>query len=168
LNALWFGHPTNIIYLIEFLRKFENSKIEKLTIVTSKLNQKDQEFIKSLNKKIKYEFYEWEINFYQKKKLKCNISLIPSDTSDGRKNGVSNNRLITSIALGLVPVVTIVDSYKEYSEYLLNIDEITSAEKYVNINSLLIKKQKQILENYKSDVIQKKWLDLILMGMKKI
>jgi hypothetical protein len=161
ISALWFGHPTNLKYLFNFLTK--NKHVEKLKIVTSPINEKEKVLIKNINKKIKIDFYEWEPNFYSKLKLDCNICLIPSDINDMKKNGVSNNRLITAYALGLIPIVTVVKSYEDYRPTLIDIDQINAFDKknLIDLNRILKEKQENIVEKYTSDKIKKKWLNLL-------
>ncbi len=161
INALWFGHPSNINYLLKSLNKIE---IKKLTIVTSGLVESDKQLIKNINKNIKIEFIIWEPGFYEKYKLECNVCLIPSDIKDSRKNGVSNNRLITAFAFGIIPIASKINSYKEYSNYFIDLDEVIGKieeEKLDNLNNKLIKDQNLILKKYELNNIKEKWLNLV-------
>jgi hypothetical protein len=161
IRALWFGHLSNINYLLKSLNKIE---IDELVIVTSQLSETDKEIIKKINKNILCRFIIWEPNFYAKNKINCNVCLIPSDVKDLRKNGVSNNRLITAFALGLIPIASVIESYKDYSEYFLDFDKINNM---INKNELmligekLINNQNKILEKYSNENIKIKWLNLI-------
>jgi hypothetical protein len=161
INALWFGHPTNLMYLFKYIEK--NKKIASLKIVTSELNEKDKKAIRGLNHELSMDFFTWEPNFYKKYNLNCNVSLLPSNLSDGRKNGVSNNRLITSFALGLVPIATLVESYSEFSEYIVNIDNENHFDKknLLNLNEKLLSKQKEIISSYDLVNIKNKWKEII-------
>lgn len=161
INALWFGHPTNLIYLFKFLKK--NSVIDNLKIVTNELNEKDKKAIRELKPELRVDFFIWEPNFYNKYDFNCNVCLLPSNLDDGRKNGVSNNRLITSYALGLVPVATLVESYSEFSEYIINIDNENDFNKknLLNLNAKLLLKQKEIISYYSLVNIKNKWAKII-------
>jgi hypothetical protein len=160
ISALWFGHPTNLKYLFNYLINKKN--INKLKIVTSQINEKEKIIIRNINKNIQIDFYNWEPNFYSKLNLECNICLIPSDTNDLKKNGVSNNRLITAYALGLLPIVTVVKSYEPYRSTLIDIDQINAFDKknLMKLNNILKENQESIIEKYTTDIIKKKWLDL--------
>jgi hypothetical protein len=160
ISALWFGHPINLKYLFNYL--IDNKNIDKLKIVTSQLKDKEKFIIQNINKNIKIDFYIWEPNFYSNLKLDCNICLIPSDTNDMKKNGVSNNRLITTYALGLIPIATVVKSYEPYRSMLIDIDHINAFDKknLIQLNGILKEKQESIIEKYTADKIKKKWLDL--------
>lgn len=161
IDALWFGHKVNIVYLLDYIKK--SKKINKLKIVTNQLTENDKNIITNLNKDIEVKFIEWEPNFYKINKLECNICLIPSDIKDERKNGVSNNRLITSFALGLIPVATMVKSYSEFKDNFIDIDlfnsfdsrELSEFNKKINVNRELI------IEKYTKIKIIKKWSDLL-------
>ena len=157
IDALWFGHNVNLVYLLNFINK--SNKINKLKIVTNKLINKDKSFIEKLNKEIEFKFIEWELDFYKKNNLNCNICLIPSDISDEKKNGVSNNRLITAFALGLLPVATVVESYSEYRNNFINIDEFQSYNSIglQKFNEKLKANQNSIIEKYTKIKIIDKW-----------
>ena len=161
IKALWFGHPTNLKYLFDYIKN--DSFIHKLKIVTSQLNETEKKLIKNINKNIQIDFYIWEPNFYSKFKIDCNICLIPSDINDFKKNGVSNNRLITAYALGLLPIVTIVKSYESYKFALINIDDHNAFEKenLIRYNKIVKESQEKIIENYSLNVIKQKWIKLI-------
>jgi hypothetical protein len=161
INALWFGHTTNLIYLFKYIKK--TSIIDNLKIVTSELNEKDKKAIKELNVELNVDFFTWEPNFYEKNEINCNVCVLPSNLDDGRKNGVSNNRLITSFALGLVPIATLVESYSEFSEYIINIDNRNDFNKknLFNLNSKLLIKQKEIISPYSLINIKNKWAKII-------
>ncbi len=83
VNALWFGHPTNLMYLFKYIEK--NSKIASLKIVTSELNEKDKKAIRGLNQELSIDFFTWEPNFYSQHNFNCNVCLIPSNLDDSRK-----------------------------------------------------------------------------------
>ena len=162
IRALWFGHSTNLIYLFEYLKKDVN--INELVIVTSLMTEDEKNKIKKINNKITFEFYKWEEKFYSKNNLKCNICLIPSNVGDERKNGASNNRLITAFALGLIPVATKIGSYLEYSDYFIdiNIFDKTDKKNLVEISNKLKQNQEEIVNKYKYDEIVEKWMNLFV------
>lgn len=165
INALWFGHSTNLIYLIKRIKDFND--IDKLKIVTSLLSEKDKNFIKNINKKIDIEFYEWKENFNKNNNMNCNICLIPSDINDEKKNGVSNNRLITTFAMGLVPVVSPIDSYKPYNEYYYDLDQNLKINKVQlkSLNEKLIINQNKIINDYTNSKIMEKWKNLFCSNL---
>ena len=51
----------------------------------------------------------------------CDLCIIPSDLADPRKAGVSSNRLLTALALGLPTAADRLDSYLEHSDYFTDI-----------------------------------------------
>jgi len=82
-----------------------------------------------------------------------------------KKNGVSNNRLITAFAMGLVPAVSPIDSYKPYREYYYNLDENLTINKtqLKILNQKLISEQMDIIKDYTSIKIMEKWRNLFLL-----
>lgn len=51
----------------------------------------------------------------------CDLCIIPSDPRDRRKAGVSSNRLLTALALGLPTAADRLDSYIEHESYFADI-----------------------------------------------
>ena len=51
----------------------------------------------------------------------CDLCIIPSDPNDPRKAGVSSNRLLTALALGLPTAADMMDSYKPYAQFFTDI-----------------------------------------------
>jgi DNA helicase-2/ATP-dependent DNA helicase PcrA len=72
----------------------------------------------------------------------CDLIIIPSDPNDPKKAGVSSNRLITALALGLPTAACVMESYKEYDQYFTDID----SEKFIELIDNPDKFHNQVLE----------------------
>jgi hypothetical protein len=166
-QLLWFGHASNIEYLVKYIHKESliNNKKYHLTVVS---NTNGLElFVKNIKIKEKpknIDLMSWTKDVMCEVALKSDISLIPSSKDDPKKNGVSSNRLLTSLALGLPTLATSLDSYQEYKKYFLDIDmfSIDYMMENLNFQKLLVDEaQKNVLNKYNIDNIGRMWLEII-------
>lgn len=165
LTALWFGHASNIEYLIKFLDDWDiNSQLINL-IVLSNIN--GLEIFSQYNFKtranIKVALYEWSLQTMISASKVSDICLIPSNFGDMRKQGASSNRLITSLALGLPTAAELLPSYKEFLSYFVDIrsNELVSLISNPNdFRSMVYEAQQYIVPEFKADNIAKNWLKL--------
>jgi hypothetical protein len=92
----------------------------------------------------------------------AHVALIPSDASDPRKNGASNNRVVTALALGLVPVATVIDSYKPFSPVVLDIDKMKSISDFFAAwgaaSARLTLQQETLVSPYLRQSVKRQWL----------
>jgi hypothetical protein len=166
-KLLWFGHSTNIEYLVNYIHKESLINNEKYHLTVMSNSYGLELFVKNLkiNSNIKnIDLLNWTKEGMSEVALKSDISLIPSSIDDPKKTGVSTNRLLTSLALGLPTLATSMPSYQEYNRYFLdiNIFSIDFMIENLNIQKLLVAEaQKNILDAYNIDNIGKLWLDLI-------
>ena len=89
--------------------------------------------------------------------------IIPGDINDERKNGVSHNRLITAFALGLPVAASRYESYLEFDNQFVDIDNKSEFENFLKNPSLYsngVEISQKKVKNYTQDNIAKKWLNL--------
>jgi hypothetical protein len=162
LNLLWFGHSTNIIYLLKYLQNSKLCDISFNLFVLSnfpglEMLAKNQSHLPS---SIQFSLTEWSLQNMITVSKNCHGSLIPSDPNDSRKSGASSNRLITSFALGLPVSADLLDSYAPFSEYFHNIRK-TPISVFINQISLYSDKvklaQKSIVPNFTEEAIAQNW-----------
>lgn len=161
-SILWFGHSSNILYLVKFMNNLNTFKIpielkilsnEQSLLVLEKIDTK-----KLNNIKIKFDF--WSVDKMVLTAKNCDICIIPSDINDVKKKGVSSNRLLTALALGLPTGADMLSSYKVFNEYFIDIkssdftDLILNPPKFTN---LVEKAQKNVLPLYTIENIGKIW-----------
>ena len=166
-SFLFFGHHTNLKYLFNLINNW-NSKIQSnLIIQTSdigigEIRNQSQHISKPPNLNIQFQLWSVENML----KVSHNVSgvIIPGDKSDEIKNGVSHNRLITAFALGLPVAATRYESYLEFDNQFVDIDNQTEFENFLQNPSLYSSRtemaQKKV-KNYTQEMIAKKWLNLI-------
>jgi hypothetical protein len=165
LSLLWFGHASNISYLIQYLRNHLLCDVAvKLNFLS---NNQGIELLLShkhlLNTNNELNISEWTLqNMINAAKI-SDACLIPSDLNDPLKSGVSSNRLITAFALGLPVTADLLESYAPFSDYFHNIRE-EPLSLFIKQLNLYIKKcklaQANIVGNFSNEVIAKKWLSM--------
>jgi len=117
----------------------------------------------NLSPNIQIKLFYWSLENMLRIKDAISGVFIPGDTKSIKKN-VSNNRLITSFALGCPVAATHYDSYLEYKKYFCNIDDENEFNSFVEDNSFYRKKVSEaqfLIKNYSTNQIAKKWLNII-------
>jgi hypothetical protein len=165
LSLLWFGHASNISFLIQYLRNHLLCDVAvKLNFLS---NTQGIELLllhkHLLNTNIELNISEWTLqNMINAAKI-SDACLIPSDLKDTLKSGVSSNRLITAFALGLPVTADLLESYAPFSDYFHNIRE-EPLSLFIKQLNLYIKKcklaQANIVCNFSNEIIAKKWLSM--------
>lgn len=166
-SFLFFGHHTNLKYLFNLINNW-NSKIQSnLIIQTSdigigEIRNQSQHISKPPNLNIQFQL--WSIENMLKASHNVSGIIIPGDISDERKNGVSHNRLITAFALGLPVAATRYESYLEFDNQFVDIDNKSEFENFLQNPSLYsshAKMAQKKVKSYTQENVAKKWLNLI-------
>lgn len=163
-NILWFGHASNINYLIEFINTFKNMK-QKTTLFILTNEQGINIFNQTkfnIDKSLSIQLGLWSIQAMINTSKVCDLIIIPSDPNDPKKAGVSSNRLITALALGLPTAASVMESYKEYNEYFTDID----SEKFIELidnpdkfHLQVLEAQNRIIPQFTQEAIGQKWIN---------
>ena len=119
-TALWFGHPSNAKFLCELIENWPQfEKPCELLVVSS---QQTLQILKSHPfkeaPKITIKMTPWSRDILSTIADEVDFSVIPS-SMQSVKQFASNNRLVTSLALGLPTLATTLPSYQEFSDYFL-------------------------------------------------
>jgi hypothetical protein len=166
-SFLFFGHHTNLKYLFNLIKNW-HSKIQcNLIIQTSEQGMNEikiqsQHISKPPNLNIQFQL--WSIENMLKESANVSGVIIPGDTNDERKNGVSHNRLITAFALGLPVAATRYESYMEFDHQFVDIDNKSEFENFLQNPSLYssrVEMAQKKVKNYTQENIAIKWLNLI-------
>ncbi len=164
-TALWFGHASNINYLIEFInssRLFLNGS--NLIVLSNEvgLNILSKTTL-CVNSPTQIKFGLWSPDLMLNASRVADFCIIPSSLSDSRKLGASSNRLMTAFALGLPTAADNLPSYLKYSDYYVDI----RSSDFFNfaINPLMfgrvINAQNKLLQEFSFEKIGSNWLTLI-------
>lgn len=164
-NALWFGHPSNLEFLVRFLQRanLENN-LKTLMICTDLRGIQWIRGNSQLFGNLSLILVEWSINGLPKLARQCDFALLPTGKLDPRKSGASENRLITALALGLPVVANSLPSYKPYREYYSDIDEDDYLEvvtKPWSRHELVNRAQKELIIKFSTESIGKIWSKFI-------
>ncbi len=123
ITILWFGHASNINYLISFLKTGFKEGDEFNLIILS--NKPGLDIFTNASKtscaKIQFQTGLWSPQNMLYAATKADACIIPSNPIDPRKNGASSNRLITSFALGLPVAADNLESYIEFNDFYVDI-----------------------------------------------
>lgn len=163
-NIFWFGHASNINYLINFISKWRNLK-QKTTLFILTNEQGVVIFNQTkfnIDKNLSIRLGLWSIQAMINTSKFCDSIIIPSDPSDPKKAGVSSNRLITALALGLPTAASVMESYKEYAQYFIDID----SEKFIELidnpdmfHNQVLEAQDKIIPQFTQEAIGQKWIN---------
>jgi hypothetical protein len=167
-RALWFGSCTNIQYLIHFLEQSLNvTPLRQLKVVTDSVGSRLlQEWVKLHRATIslpRIDIFPWSLANLQDAAAGSDIVVIPSDVNDPRKAGVSENRLVTAIQLGLVPVASPMRSYLRFEKYFVRVSPIwPSVVVHRNLSHLNeLKKFNSIIDEFSRPAITRHWVTLL-------
>ena len=166
-SFLFFGHHTNIKYLLNLINNW-NSKIQTNLIVQTseegmnEIRNQSQYISKPPNLNIQFQL--WSVENMLKASVNVSGVIIPGDVNDDKKNGVSHNRLITAFALGLPVAASRYQSYLEFDHQFADIDNKSEFENFLNNPSLYssrVEMAQKKVKNYSLDNIAQKWFNLI-------
>lgn len=167
-RLLWFGHPSNLPYLFEFTQKVNIKSCCELIITTSTdgLNWIKENYLSLSLPKV--HLVEWSVEALPDLARQSDLALLPTGLNDARKRGASNNRLVTSFALGLPVLAQTLESYAEFHRFYTDIDtdDIFGVIcKPSSQHEKVLASQAQIVPLYAVPHIAKQWISLFLTMM---
>ena len=161
-SLFWFGHSSNIPYLIKYLQN--HSLCDAGIWLTVLTNAQGIDLLRTQKSKlpstIEMNVSAWTLQNMIDASKQSDACLIPSDLNDPRKSGVSSNRLITAFALGLPVTADMLESYIPYSDCFHNIRKEPLSVFIKQLNFYIQKcefAQKNIIGNFRKDIIANKW-----------
>ena len=100
-KVLWFGHSTNIVYLVNYLENETlcDSNFNLLLLTNEAGAQIFSSRAIRVKGNIQVHLAPWSLSNMTVAANSCHACLIPSNIEDPRKSGASSNRLITALAL---------------------------------------------------------------------
>jgi len=172
LNALWFGHQSNLQYLAKFL--FEQVSFESeafaLHIISGAFDSapllellRKQPFISRVF------LYGWSTDNLVSVSKNVDMCLLPGDPFDPRKAGVGINRLTTALALGLPTIAPMYSSYVGLKNYFFEIPASgaikISSDTIFSLIPALRENQNSLLCDYSLGSIGRQWLTFLISLM---
>jgi glycosyltransferase involved in cell wall biosynthesis len=168
LTALWFGHSSNLPYLIEYLRNVLRLESKLRLIIMTNAYPLNQEYVQRLTCP-ELDFLDVNVVPWSQENLVeaaslSDFCLLPAGIDDPRKNGASSNRLLTAMALGLPVAADLLSSYMPFKSYFADIrsDEIVDIIKDPSQYFDCVEEvQKYIQDKFTKKAISNEWIDLI-------
>lgn len=159
--GLWFGHGSNLGYLLQFMYGWGMSQELRL-IVLSGSSVEDLVVRPKIPfpPNVRSEFRIWSSHAMVEAARQSDYCIIPSDLNDPRKNGAGTNRLITALAMGLPTAADLLPSYREFANFFMDLrspllaDWLSAPERYA---ANVIEAQKQVVPRFSPSVIGAKW-----------
>ncbi len=165
VTLLWFGHGSNIAYLLDYLKNDSICDIDLNLVVLSNKYGLDmmRGYKTTANKKINFHLENWSLQTMINASNYCQGCIIPSGIDTVSKSGASSNRLITAFALGLPVSADMLGSHIPFEKYFHNIKESPISEFINKINyyhECVKSAQKDVVPLFDDDLIFKKWYEL--------
>ena len=166
INVLWFGHGSNIKFLVSFINssKFLLNDCNLFVIsspegINSIINTN---LIKSSASQIQAAI--WSVDTIFNAANFCDLCIIPSDLDNSKKMGASSNRLITSLVLGLPTAADSLPSYKEFHQFYVDIRSTTFHDLLANplkFSHQVTAAQSLIVNRFSFQKIGNDWIELL-------
>ena len=168
ITAIWFGHASNLPYLVEYLHSdFRAVGRFRLILMTNSYPLPPQ-YVQRLNavhlKDLEIIVLPWTSDDMKLVAGLADFCLIPAGVGDPRKQGASSNRLLTALALGLPVAADPLPSYVAFQKYFIPLrpDGFESLAHDSKIwHTRVIQAQNFIAKNYTFHSIGPKWTHLI-------
>jgi len=166
-TAFWFGHASNINFLIDLINSsgFLMSGCNLIVLSNEQgldiFSRNSLRFIDSQNIRLGL----WSVESMLSAASIADFSIIPSDLSNPSKVGASSNRLITSFALGLPTAADHLSSYQEFSDCYVDIRGPFFNKMVLNplnFSNLAISAQSLYVNRFKSESIGQQWLNFLV------
>lgn len=163
---LWFGHASNIEYLISFIRSgFKVGDQIRLIILSNEAGLQYFSATHLTSKaEIQIQLGLWSQEAMAHASKLADACIIPVDIADPKKSGVSSNRLITALALGLPVAASALDSYKDFEKYYVDInggDFRALIEDPSIFHDRVQLAQHEIMPKFSVQNIASKWVELL-------
>lgn len=162
LTLLWFGHGTNISFLLDYLCNSQICNLKFKLIVLS--NSYGIEVVQANYEKFKSKtsLYtkQWSLENMVKAVALSHACIIPAGVDSSAKMGASSNRLITALGLGLPVSADNLDSYLPFVDYYhqMRASPLSDfVDKYAFYNEKVHLAQSDIVPSFTKENILKKW-----------
>ena len=121
-RLLWFGHPSNALFLAQFIQNHLDSIAGQTLHIVSTSQTIDilKSFKFSNPPQLALLFNHWSTQAVSDGARQADYCVIPSDLQS-HKRFASNNRLITALNLGLPTIATALPSYSQFGTYFSEI-----------------------------------------------
>jgi hypothetical protein len=164
-TALWFGHSTNLPYLLDFLcNDFAIQEPIRLIAMTNAypLPVKDALMLEQPHlDQLEICVVPWSLSEMVNAASISDVCWLPAGLHSKRKSGASSNRLLTAIALGLPVAADELESYLPFRKYFasLRTPEFSRLMHEPQAHfPTIIEAQTHIAHHYTQDAVGRQWL----------
>jgi hypothetical protein len=169
-SVLWFGHSSNIPYLLRYIEKADFSTRDiRLTVLSNTTGLSIfRDHLPRTRVPLSVKLSEWSTDQMISEARNAELCIIPSDPKDPKKNGASSNRLITALALGLPTAASDLSSYREYADYFIDLDKIALDQIISNVTSQhnrVERAQRELIPKFQKETIGAQWANLLLSNL---
>ena len=161
-NLLWFGHATNIPFLLKWLSTLDVPGFDlRLQILTSEQAVNSLRTSKLFSpSKVTVIAGVWSLPAMISAASTADVCVIPCGVTDRSKMGASSNRLLTALALGLPVAADLLDSYVDYKAYfseLRGAEFLDLLEYPPGYHGAVLAAQKTVVPLHSVDKIGRRW-----------
>lgn len=166
-TLLWFGHSSNIDFLINFLSNgFLIGDHIRLIVLSNQVGL--QHFSSASlfsNAKIEINLALWSLENMEEAAKIADMCIIPSDLKNPKKSGASSNRLITALTLGLPTAADNLPSYHEFRDYYSDLRDDSFRDMLndpARFGHVVTRAQATIMPRFSMNKIGQDWVNLLL------
>ena len=164
-TALWVGHSSNLLYLLDFLcNDFSLTEPMRLIAMTNAYplaEKKARMLAKPHLENLEICVVPWSLADMVTVASLSDVCWIPAGLNSKRKSGASSNRLLTALALGLPVAADELESYLPFRKYfasLHNPEFFSMMQKPEQFFDQVIEAQVHIGQHYTQEAIGRQWL----------
>lgn len=172
VEALWFGHPTNLDTLEVLLPQLALRKadvalsVRICTQAKAGLEENCRRFSRMYGNRVKVYFVPWSVEQVWKELRETDLVLLPSRVGMEKKDVKSPNRLVESIWAGRFALASALPAYQPFAEWIpLGDDFCAGLDWVLSHQSEIVPRiraaQDYVAAHYSPEVIGKQWEALI-------
>jgi hypothetical protein len=165
VTLFWFGHSRNIASLVSLLPTIFLVGDHFKIIVLS--DDAGLNYLASSNlgscANLEFNLALWSLKNMGEAAKIADVCIIPSDLNNPKKMGVSSNRLITALALGLPTAADNLPSYQEFGSYYCDLRGNSFREMLENpleFSSMTSRAQTELIHRFSMSKIEEDWKTL--------
>lgn len=135
--GVWFGHGSNIPYLLDYFQKHAVARyFDSLIVCTDAATLSALSKSQTLKHMPPVRGIVWSVDNQRRALLAGDFAFLPVGLHDPKKAGAGTNRLLTALCLGLPVFTQSIDSYKKLRKYFVDLDGQNWSEAVNNLSSL--------------------------------
>jgi hypothetical protein len=162
--GVWFGHGSNLPYLLDYFQKYAVAKYFDLLIICT-----DATTLAAVAKSPAHRYLPpvrgivWSVENQRKALLAADFAFLPVGLDDPRKAGAGLNRLLTGLCLGLPVLTQRLNSYELFNGFFVDLDAADWSSLLADlspIREVVVRAQKERIAEYLPKALEPYWLAL--------